>query len=178
MFIGDEVLLDLGFIAASDRLANLTTGSTLLSASRAVYDETIAGLGQTGPLSSVPGPSRLARAQFRDLTKTSYSVRVALRWEAAGPGGALFPVLDGDITLTAVGDQAALLELVGVYRPPLGLPGAELDRRLLHRVADTTIRAFLSRLAEAIVIPVSAAEPELEIPDPEPSSLPPAFKTP
>jgi hypothetical protein len=43
-----------------------------------------------------------------------------------------------------------MLSLVGSYRAPLGKPGAELDRALLQRVASTTIRAFIRRVADAI----------------------------
>jgi hypothetical protein len=57
------------------------------------------------------------------------------------PGGRLFLVLDGDFTLTPAGEDAARLALAGVYRPPLGRLGASLDRAVLHRVADATIRA-------------------------------------
>jgi hypothetical protein len=34
-----------------------------------------------------------------------------------------------------------------VYTPPLGGLGARIDRALLHRVAASTVRSFVSRLA-------------------------------
>jgi hypothetical protein len=40
-----------------------------------------------------------------------------------------------------------------VYRPPLGSPGAGLDRAIMHRIATATIRAFIRRLAEILSQP-------------------------
>jgi hypothetical protein len=48
----------------------------------------------------------------------------AMRWEAAGSGGGPFPVLDADIMLAKTGDDAAILAVWGVHRPPLGVLGA------------------------------------------------------
>ncbi|HEX9537282.1 MAG TPA: hypothetical protein VGA04_03810 [Streptosporangiaceae bacterium] len=64
--------------------------------------------------------------------------------------GALFPVLDADISLTPAGSQATRLALVGAYRPPLDGLGATLDKVILHRVAAATIRTLLDRVASAL----------------------------
>ena len=97
MFISGEVLLDVSFAAAQARLANLA---------------------RVGPLGGRPGMSRLVQAHVRDLVTREGSAVLALRREAAGPGGGLFPALDVGITLTPAGDQATALELAGAYRPP------------------------------------------------------------
>jgi hypothetical protein len=78
------------------------------------------------------------------------SVALALRWEATGSGGDLFPALDADIKLTPAGAEASLLTLDGAYRPPLGALGAALDTMILHRVATSTARSLLSQIAESI----------------------------
>ena len=78
----------------------------------------------------------------------------ALRREAAGPCGRLFPALDAGITLTAAGEQATVLELAGAYRPPPGAAGDGLGRVILHRVASETARTFMNRVAGAIADPV------------------------
>lgn len=67
--------------------------------------------------------STLVQVHFRDLVTREGSAVLALRWEAAGPRGGLFPALDADITLTPAGEQATVLELAGAYRPPLGAAG-------------------------------------------------------
>lgn len=94
---------------------------------------------------------------------------MTLRWEATGPAGGLFPVLDGDSTLTPAGEDAARLALAGVYRPPLGRLGASLDRAVLHRVADATIRALLRAVADAVTSPAVAPAARTQAPGALPS---------
>jgi hypothetical protein len=43
-----------------------------------------------------------------------------------------------------------MLTLTGVYRQPLGVVGAMLDRAILSRLAAATIRDFIGHLAEDI----------------------------
>jgi hypothetical protein len=85
----------------------------------------------------------------RDGTTT-----VWLRWEATGPAGGLFPVLDADLLLRPVGLEKTCMTLNGCYRPPLGRLGAGLDRAVLHRVATATVRALLRGIADALAEPV------------------------
>jgi hypothetical protein len=158
VFVGDETRLDVGYPIARERLMRLAEGATLLSTSEDAYDHATAGLAKVG----LPGLSKLVRVQVRELTMTEGSAGLAIRWEATGPGGALFPVLDADITLAPAadaadaadagdaGDRASLLAMAGVYRPPLGALGQALDRAILHRVAVATIRGFLAGLAARI----------------------------
>ena len=153
MFISDQVPLDTSFDAAKARLVVLSRGGSLTGVSEAAYGEGIAGLAGAGPVGSVPGVFRLVEVRSRDLVQRDDRAGLALRWESAGPGGGVFPVLDADITLTPAGEHATLLTLAGTYRPPLGALEAGLDRGILHRVATATIRAFLSRIADAIVHP-------------------------
>lgn len=151
MFVGDEVLLDLSFALARARLGALTQSGLLQSASYDAYGAELTGLIRVGP----PGFSRLVRVEYRDLPERANTAGLALRWQVTGPGGALFPVLDADIELVRARPQATWLTLRGAYRPPLGPLGQALDRAILHRVANATIRGFLSRLAEGL-----QAEPE------------------
>jgi len=99
VFIGTEIQLDIGFSAAQARLANLARGGLLRRVSHDAYDEWGAGLARVGPLGAAPGMSRLVRVEFRDLVARAEAAVLALRWEATGAAGGLFPVLDADITL-------------------------------------------------------------------------------
>jgi hypothetical protein len=154
MFVRDEVPIDVGFEAARERLAKLD--SWFLTASDDAYGEGIAGLARVGPRGPTPGMSRLAEIRFQSLAAENGRAGLALRWEARGPGGRLFPVLDADLMLTPAGENGALLTLAGAYRPPLGSLGAELDRLILHRVAEATIRNFLERVVTALADPTAA----------------------
>jgi hypothetical protein len=146
VFIGDEVLLAVSYAAAKSRLAALTDGGVLLSASQQAYGEGSAESMRVG----AAGLAKVVRVRAAALTETAESAGLAIRWEASGPGGGLFPVLDADVTLSPVGDEVTLLALQGTYRPPLGAVGDVLDRAMLHRVAAATIRNFISGLATDI----------------------------
>jgi hypothetical protein len=159
VFVGGEVQLDVGFDAARSRLAALVDGEALLTASQDAYGEGAARLARVGPLGPVPGASRLVAVKFGGPLADGEPVVVALRWEAIGPGGGLFPALDANLTLARAGAAAASLRLEGTYRPPLGALGAGLDRVILHRVADATVQGFLGRIGAAIAHPARVAGP-------------------
>ena len=146
MFAGDEVQLEVSFAVARDRLRQLAEGGALLGTSEDAYDHGTTSLERVG----VPGLSKLVRVQVRELAWTEQSVGLAIRWEATGPAGELFPVLDADIRLVRAGERAAVLTMSGVYRPPLGALGQALDRAVLHRVAAATIRDFVAQTAARI----------------------------
>lgn len=143
MFVGDGVRLDVGFAVARERLTRLGESGALSETSEDAYGP---GLTRVG----VAGFSKLVRVQVRELTCTDRSAGLALRWEATGPGGGLFPVLDADLRLAPDGDGNTMLTLAGSYRPPLGPLGEALDRTILSRVAAATIRSFVARVAAQI----------------------------
>jgi hypothetical protein len=93
-----------------------------------------------------------SRCIFLDVVTRGEAAVLALRWEATGPGGRLFPALDADIWLTPSGEHAARLSLAGVYRPPLAVVGAGLDRAVFHRVADATVLSLLARVADVLAV--------------------------
>lgn len=177
MFVSGEVSLDIGFTAARARLADLTGGGLLGSASAQAYSDGITGLARVGPPGSALGPSRLCRVYFQNLKAGGDSARLALRWEVLGPGG-LVPALDADITLTPAGKHCTILTLTGVYRTPLGTVSAGLDWGIWHGIAMATIRAFLHLLTEAFGCPAGVAEPETKAADPDRPRMPPEPEAP
>ena len=72
-----------------------------------------------------------------------------IRWSATG-AGVLFPVLNADLKLAHVGSDQTTISLEGTYEPPLGPLGRAVDRIMLRKVADATIKAWVDRLAEGI----------------------------
>jgi len=153
MFIDDEVSLNVGLDAARTGLANLAVGDGLTSASEDAYGEGVTELIRVGPRGSGPGMSKLVQVRFQDLTERDDYAGLAVRWEATGPGGGLFPALDANVTVTPADERTTILRLAGSYRPPLGTLGAALDTAILHRVAAATIRTFLNDIAAAITRP-------------------------
>lgn len=77
---------------------------------------------------------------------------IPIRWEAA-TFESLFPVLDGTLLVAPLGDHLCSITIEASYRPPLEAFGAILDRLLLHRVAESTVREFLKRLAVCLSEP-------------------------
>lgn len=78
------------------------------------------------------------------------ATRMPLTWRATSRGR-LFPRLEADIELAGLGPDRSQLSMDARYRPPLALVGRALDRALLHRVAEATIKDFVDRVAERIV---------------------------
>jgi len=154
MFVGHEVLLEVSFAVAREGLARLTENGALIGASEDAYGRGTADLTRVG----AAGLSKLVRVQLRELSWMDRAAGLAIRWEATGPAGGLFPVLDADLRLASTGDQVTLLTMAGAYRPPLGPLGEALDRVILHRIADATIRHFTVWVAAQITGRPGAAE--------------------
>lgn len=60
---------------------------------------------------------------------------------------ALVPTLDADVELGELGPARTQLSISARYSPPLGAVGRALDRAVLHRVAEATVKDFLDRVA-------------------------------
>lgn len=152
--------MDVTYRVALIRLENLARGGWLAAAAGDAYGEWGRGLARVGPLGPAPGLSRLVDVRSRPVVTRERLAVLALRWEAVGPGGGLFPVLDADVTLAPHAEQATLLALTGAYRPPLGAIGAALDRVVLRGVATATIQGFVDRIGNTVADPAAAVAPE------------------
>lgn len=128
----------------------------LLGASGHAYAAGITALVEAA--GQAAGMLRLAGVEPAGLAEAGGCARLGLRWEAVGPGGALFPALDADLTLSPAGEKATLLALAGVYRVA-DQARAGLDLAIVRRAAAVTIRSFLARLACALAHPAGTAVP-------------------
>jgi hypothetical protein len=129
-----------------------------LLASPAEWLSALAGAAQErgdGLLTEVgvgPGGTRLRRRVKVELgapVRFPSMTSLPLTWEPVGLEG-LLPRLDADIELGALGEDRTQLAVSARYRPPLGAVGRTVDRVLLHRVAEATVKDFLDRLGHAI----------------------------
>jgi hypothetical protein len=155
MFLADQVIVDADIAAARVGLAQLAASSALFGSANDAYGGATAGLARVG----VAGFSRLVRVQASELAGTTDSAGWAIRWEAAGSGSGLLPVLDADIWLTPAGEHHTLLTLTGSYRPPFGRVGEAVDRAVMHRVAAATVRKFLASVAAVLTRQVTESLP-------------------
>jgi hypothetical protein len=89
-------------------------------------------------------------APLRLPTKTV----VPLRWTATGVSG-LFPSLDADLEIAPLGQDRCQLSMSARYVPPLGALGRVIDRALLFRIAEATIKNFLDQVRDGISREVS-----------------------
>jgi hypothetical protein len=74
---------------------------------------------------------------------------IPVAWEATGTPG-LFPKLDADLIVAAVGSELCQIAMRGTYAPPLGPLGRALDRAVLHRVAEVSVKSFVDRVAQSV----------------------------
>jgi hypothetical protein len=174
MFAAYEVAIDAPYDVVRVRLNHLMNWGVLHGVSEAAYEGGLETMLRVGPYGAIRGLSRLVRVHSLKPVRRNGETTVALRWEATGVTGDLFPVLDAQLTLAPDGAARSRLELVGSYRPPLGPAGAALDRAIMGRVAEATIRTLVERAAAVLANPAEAADPQTgpswrPIPNPEES---------
>jgi hypothetical protein len=99
---------------------------------------------------------RTVRLELGGPVRSGSKVAFPLRWAASGPAG-LFPSLDADLEVAPVGDGRTQLAMSARYVPPFGGVGLVIDRAVLSRVAEATLKDFLDRVGAAIMIPTERA---------------------
>ncbi len=72
-----------------------------------------------------------------------------LTWRAASAAN-LFPSMEAELEFSPMGASLTSITFHGSYVPPLGPVGREMNRMLLHRVAEASVRAFLHRVARRL----------------------------
>ena len=72
--------------------------------------------------------------------------RLDLTWKSRRSPG-LFPALTGSLWAYALSPRETQLELTGSYDPPLGLIGDAIDAIALHRIAEESVRRFITDVA-------------------------------
>lgn len=73
-----------------------------------------------------------------------------LHWRAVG-AERLFPVLDADLEVARLTPGTTQLSVSARYMPPLGVLGSMIDRALLHRIAEATMKDFLDQIATTLL---------------------------
>ena len=106
-------------------------------------------LGEVGFGEDVRVARRVA-IELGDPIRMPTKMVVPLHWEAA-EGTGLFPSLDADLEVAPLGPRLTQLAISARYVPPFGKLGEAIDRALLHRVAEATIKDFLDRVGEAVL---------------------------
>jgi hypothetical protein len=89
---------------------------------------------------------------FGDPVTTSTWAVIPIWWQPTF-GRKLLPVMNGKVDIAPVSPDETRLTVSGMYEPPLGRLGEQLDQALMHRVAEGTVKelaeSIASRLREA-----------------------------
>ena len=87
--------------------------------------------------------------------RISSKTMLPLTWTPTGTQG-LFPALEADIEVAALGPNMTQLSISARYRPPMGAVGRAVDKTLLHRVAEATVKNFLDGVGEGLTAIVAS----------------------
>ena len=154
MFAAQQVTVGAPYHVVSARLSHVMNWRVLNGAAEAAFEGGLETFMRVGPFGGTPGLSRLVQVRVLEPVRWADKTIVPMRWQATGVTGEFFPALDADLVLTPEGESATRVELVGIYRPPLGRVGMALDRAVMKRVAEATLRSLVERAAAALATPV------------------------
>jgi hypothetical protein len=102
-----------------------------------------------GPVGGLPVLGKTVQLHVGEPMRRDEVTVVPLTWRAtAAPG--LFPVMSADLEISPLDADLTQLTFRGRYEPPLGAVGRRLDRLLMHRVAEASVRMFLGRMVATL----------------------------
>jgi hypothetical protein len=97
-----------------------------------------------------PGPlSKTVEMIIGDPMHGTETVTYPIVWRASGSAG-LFPSMDAELVLAAMGPDRTHITFQGRYEPPLEAVGKFIDRAAMHRVAESTVRHLVERIAASL----------------------------
>jgi hypothetical protein len=100
----------------------------------------------------IGGPGLVAKQVILDVGEPMRGegrTSMPVSWSATGTPS-LFPTMKADLSVTAVGRSLTQVMLQGTYTPPLGAVGRVIDRALLHRFAELSVKDFVDRIVQAM----------------------------
>ena len=93
---------------------------------------------------------RTVTLELGEAVRSGAKTVLRLRWTATGVSG-LFPSLDADLEVAPIRPGRTQLAMSARYVPPFGAIGRAIDRAVLSRVAEATLKDFLDGVAETII---------------------------
>ena len=87
---------------------------------------------------------------------------IPLRWEATGPRG-VFPSMEADLEIAPLSADRTQLAMSARYVPPMGAVGRAMNRTMLFRVAEATLKDFLDGVGRALMSPTAGASPSTAV---------------
>jgi len=117
--------------------------SALLDSPSSVFPRTV-GV----HLAGIPVRKRI-RLLIGEPERTSTWAAIPIWWQPTF-GRKLFPVMNGKLEVAPVDKDETRLTVSGMYEPPLGRLGRELDAALMHRVAEGTVKELAETIAKKL----------------------------
>ncbi|MGA7910983.1 MAG: hypothetical protein WB682_11555 [Candidatus Dormiibacterota bacterium] len=111
-------------------------------------------------VAGVPIRKRVA-VEIGEPVKTSTWAVVPLTWKATFPEK-LFPEMTGKIELSPSDKDVTRLTVSGMYEPPLGSLGRQLDQALMHNVAEATVKELAESIAARLEKALRKEPPKAE----------------
>jgi hypothetical protein len=102
---------------------------------------------------------RSVEIEIGAAVRTRSKTVIPFTWRATGSTAGLFPTMDGDLEVAALDTALTQLAISARYAPPLGVVGKMLDRAVLHRVAEATVKDFLDHLGGILLSVTSVGAP-------------------
>jgi hypothetical protein len=99
-------------------------------------------------IAGIPVRKRV-EVELGEPVKTTTWTVIPLSWKATFPRK-LFPVMTGKIELAPVDKNVTRLTVSGMYEPPLGRVGRQLDEALMHKVAEATVQELAESIAKRL----------------------------
>lgn len=146
-FLREQVDVDFPLTRILARLCG--DGSCLLTMASGATADGQAQLVRVGPVLAGHQIGVPVEVRLGPLWNRGGTLAVPIRWEAAA-FESLFPVLDGTLLFRGLGPDRTRLGIEASYRPPFEAVGGLLDRALFHRVAESTVRSFVGRMAGSL----------------------------
>jgi hypothetical protein len=113
------------------------------------------GVGSVGVhIGGVPVSKRVVVTLGEPVQTATWTV-IPLDWKATFPEQ-LFPKMTGRIELAPVDKSVTRLTVSGMYEPPLGRVGKELNETIMQGVADATVKELAESIAKRLNAAVSA----------------------
>jgi hypothetical protein len=94
--------------------------------------------------------ARQVAIEFGEVVRMPSKTVLPLRWTPVGASG-LFPSLEADLEIAPLRPGTTQLAMSARYVPPLGAVGRAIDRAVLFRVAEATLKDFLDRVRERLL---------------------------
>jgi hypothetical protein len=106
-------------------------------------------------VAGVPVRKRVVLEVGEPVNTAAWTV-IPLSWRATFPQQ-LFPEMTGKIELAPTDKDVTRLTVSGMYQPPLGRIGEQIDEAVMHNVAEGTVKELAESIAHRLEEAIASA---------------------